>query len=50
MRPEDHFESSDVLEHADHTLDDGVSELTASAGKKTRARSLIKVSKVKPIA
>jgi hypothetical protein len=48
LRHEDDFESSDVAETAEHDLS---SDAQAAAGpaKRTRARSLIKSPKVKPI-
>ncbi|MEY4766201.1 MAG: hypothetical protein RI907_2874 [Pseudomonadota bacterium] len=48
LRHEDAFESSEVSETHDHDIEDGHGEGHAE-GKRTRARSLIKQSKVKPI-
>ncbi len=48
LRHEDAFESSEVAETADHELPEAGA--APSDGKRTRARSLIKTSKLKPLA
>ena len=49
LRHDDGFESSEVTETSDHDLGDAAMHGTEHEGKRTRARSLIKVSRVKPI-
>lgn len=49
LRHEDAFESSDVAETPDHDLPDASDAPGTGPAKRTRARSLIKAPKVKPI-